>query len=104
MKLTINYETRALVISGTATIEGEYDGPSKPEAMVRQALADSDGNLGVTIMPVENVAVTPPIGIPDETIDQLWRVVDILAERRPWPHCDPELTDLVDTLVISRSH
>lgn len=38
---SIVYESRGLVIRGEATVTGSYDGPSKPEEMVRAALAST---------------------------------------------------------------
>jgi hypothetical protein len=47
----ITHRTRTIVIEGKATVYGDYDGPSKPEAMIRQALKAKDGVLEVT--PIE---------------------------------------------------
>ena len=49
-EFSIRYETRAVVVKGKATVFGKYDGPSKPEALVRSALNGADGNLKVELL------------------------------------------------------
>lgn len=50
----ISYQTRTVVIEGKAWVTGNYDGPSKPEAMVRASLAEAieerPGTLRVTLV------------------------------------------------------
>lgn len=52
-KFEIKLHHRAMVIEGTATVLGDYDGPSKPEAMVRAALEEvgETGGVSVTLIP-----------------------------------------------------
>lgn len=45
----IRYESRTLTIHGEAVVVGNYDGPSKPEAMVRASLRDLE-SLRVTLL------------------------------------------------------
>ena len=45
----IRYASRSLTIHGEAVVLGNYDGPSKPEAMVRRSLGDLE-RLRVTLL------------------------------------------------------
>lgn len=45
----IRYESRTLTITGEAVVSGNYDGPSKPEAMVRASLGDLE-RLHITLL------------------------------------------------------
>lgn len=58
----VRYETRSVVVNGVAHVIGDYDGPDKPEAMVREALADCD-NLKVILSNNPDLTGDPP---PDE--------------------------------------
>ena len=46
----IRYESRTLTIQGEAVVVGNYDGPSKPEAMVRSSI----GDLRITLLEERN--------------------------------------------------
>lgn len=67
----VRYETRTVAIHGTATVVGDYDGPSKPEAMIRSALAKAaDAESLVGVIPTgeedrpEEVVVPPDVSTP----------------------------------------
>ena len=45
----VRYESRTLTIHGEAVVVGNYDGPSKPEAMVRTSLSDVE-RLHITLL------------------------------------------------------
>lgn len=47
---TLRHESRAVVISGMATVFGDYDGSSKPEAMIRALLANAH-DVHITFIP-----------------------------------------------------
>lgn len=57
---SISYESRGLVIKGKATVHGDYDGPSKPEAIIRAALRN-ETDSGVNIVLQE---VSPQVDYP----------------------------------------
>ena len=52
----IRYESRILTINGEAVVVGNYDGPSKPKAMVRTSLRNLE-SLRLTLL--EETAVIP---------------------------------------------
>ena len=58
----IEYSTRTVTINGEAVVVGNYDGPSKPLAMVRSALAattEDDHGVWVTLLTSEGPGMPP---------------------------------------------